>query len=274
MQKIESGERRPSRQMALRLAAIFRVPADEHEAFVAFARTPFTPPYSPAEATALTGHLTTEAPTHATSSPQAPWRAAQRRHSNLPQALTSFIGRDAEEAALRTLLLQPRVHLLTLVGTPGIWKTRLSLEVASRADVTEHFADGVFLVELAPITTPSLVVPTIARALGLKEPDGTPEALATLLLQYVQDKRLLLVLDNFEQVLDAAPDVLELLTQSPWLKVLVTSREASACAGGATLPGAPTPTAPHDGPARSRNLGAQPGSSPLCGAGPGGATRL
>jgi predicted ATPase len=112
------------------------------------------------------------------------------------------------------------------VGAPGIGKTRLSIEVAGRPDTAEQFEDGVFMVELAPITDRELVIPTIATTLGLKETGGQSQSLEAVLLQYLQDKRMLLVLDNFEQVLDAAPGVVGLLARSPWLKVLVTSREA------------------------------------------------
>lgn len=156
----------------------------------------------------------------------SPWRAAHLRHSNLPTSLTSFIGREQEEEEVRGLLANRAVRLLTLVGPPGIGKTRLSLEVAAHPDVAEQFDDGVFLVELAPISDPTLVVPSIARALSLKESGGSQETLATKLLSYVQDKRMLLVLDNFEQVLDASSDVVRLIQASPWLKVLTTSREA------------------------------------------------
>ena len=155
----------------------------------------------------------------------APWRAAHGRHSNLPTPLTTFVGRDEDEHAVHALLAQPPVRLLTLLGPPGIGKTRLSLEVAARPELTEQFPDGVFLVELAPISDPGLVLPAIARALGLGEA-GERAPLEAVLQQYVQGKRLLLLLDNFEQVLDAAPAVVDLLAHSPWLKLLVTSREA------------------------------------------------
>ena len=268
LQKIEAGERRPSRQLALLLAALFHIPSDEHEAFVAFARTSAggqthatgdapTLRHSAglaavplAAAAPPEGQHSRPGPGHAPPKEQAPWRAAQLRHSNVPQALSAFIGRAPEEQAIRALLLQPQVRLLTLTGTPGIGKTRLALEVAAGSIVAEHFDDGVCLVELAPVTTPNLVVLAIARALGLKESGGPQETLAAQLHHYLRDKRLLLVLDNFEQVLDAAPEVVQLLQASPWLKVLVTSREALHVKGERRFPvpplGLPDMAGPRD----------------------------
>jgi predicted ATPase len=143
----------------------------------------------------------------------------QRRH-NLPAQLTSFVGRERETAEVVHLLETTR--LLTLTGPPGTGKTRLSLRVA--AEVLDQFQDGVFFVDLAPITDPGLVATTIAQVLGIGESGGQP--LLDTLKKTLRHKRLLLLLDNFEQVIDAAPLVGELLSSSPGLKALVTSREA------------------------------------------------
>src|SRR5207244_13539702 len=131
--------------------------------------------------------------------------------------LTDLVGREQTQADLLDLLEQPRTRLLTLTGPPGIGKTKLALQVASA--IIDRFEDGVYLVELAPITDPDLVVPAIARTLGLMEIGG--EAIDAALLSHLGDKRMLLLLDNLEQVLDAAPSIVTLLQRSQWLKVLV-----------------------------------------------------
>ena len=140
---------------------------------------------------------------------------------NLPVQPTQLIGREKEVALVQKLLYREEVRLLTLTGAGGTGKTRLGLQVA--AELSDRFADGVFFVNLAPLSDPALVVPTIAQALDLKETGEQP--LLDLLQASLRDKQLLLLLDNFEQVLDAAVQVADLLAACPQLKVLVTSRE-------------------------------------------------
>src|SRR6266699_3779389 len=139
---------------------------------------------------------------------------------NLPVQLTSRIGREQEIAAVGHLLQRREVRLLTLTGPGGTGKTRLGLQVA--AELSEEFSDGVFFVNLAPISDPELVVPTIAQTLGLKEAASQP--LLDLVSAWLREKELLLLLDNFEQVVGAALQVAELLARCPKLNVLVTSR--------------------------------------------------
>jgi predicted ATPase/DNA-binding CsgD family transcriptional regulator len=139
---------------------------------------------------------------------------------NLPAQLTSLIGREQELQAVCSHLRQPEVRLVTLTGPGGVGKTRLAMQVA--ADLLDAFADGVCFVPLAPISDPDLVPPTIAQTLGLKEPGD--QSLLDLLKASLQDKSLLLLLDNFEQVLAAVPWLADLLAERPSLKVLVTSR--------------------------------------------------
>ncbi len=139
--------------------------------------------------------------------------------SILAPAPTSFVGRDEDVARLRGLLGSAR--LITLTGAPGTGKTRLAREVLAGLD-SSRFADGVRFIELAPVADPTLVVPTIGRALGLRTPAGE-EGLAQLRAWLLQ-RRLLLVLDNCEHVVSAAADVASLLATCPYLSVLATSR--------------------------------------------------
>jgi predicted ATPase/DNA-binding SARP family transcriptional activator len=139
----------------------------------------------------------------------------------LPSPPTAIVGRDREIEALRGTLWRQDVRLVTLVGPGGVGKTRLALEVAS--DLIEDFPDGVAFVPLAAVRDPGLVLPAIAGTLGLREEPGTSPA-ATL-TAYLRPRQTLLVLDNFEQVVDAATDIGDLLASCPSLTMLVTSRE-------------------------------------------------
>jgi len=129
-----------------------------------------------------------------------------------------MLGRERELAEIRTFLQEPR--LLTLTGTGGVGKTRLAVEAAR--DVAQLFSDGTVFIALAPLGDSGFVLPTIAQSLGLRESeDLTPRE---TLHAYLREKRLLLVLDNFEHVLEAAPEVAQLIEACPRLSVLVTSR--------------------------------------------------
>jgi predicted ATPase/DNA-binding CsgD family transcriptional regulator len=142
------------------------------------------------------------------------------RFYNLPGLLTPLIGRQQEIQTVCTLLRRPEVRLVTLTGTGGVGKTRLGLQAAT--DLLDDFAAGVCFVPLASISDPDLVIATIAQTLGVKE--AGEQLLSDLLQAYVRDRHLLLLLDNFEQVLAAAPGLADLLTGCPHLKILVTSR--------------------------------------------------
>ena len=156
-------------------------------------------------------------------------------HHNLPAQPTPLIGRKQEVAAVCALLRHPEVRLLTLTGTGGVGKTRLGHEVA--ADLLDDFPDGVCFVPLAPISDPDLVVPTLTQALGIKEAGEQP--VADLLQVSLQDKHLLLLLDNFEQVASAAPRLADLLAGCPELKILVTSRAVLHIRGEHEFPVSP-----------------------------------
>lgn len=154
--------------------------------------------------------------------------------NNLPVQLTSFIGRQEELKTVKELILRPPagVRLVTLIGPGGTGKTRLSLQMA--AELIDRFKDGVFFVDLAPLREPESVLAAIARTVGLRETSDRP--LLDELKEYLQDRRILLLLDNFEQVAAAAPNVAELLGHCPDLQILVTSREALHVRGEQVFP--------------------------------------
>jgi predicted ATPase/DNA-binding XRE family transcriptional regulator len=138
----------------------------------------------------------------------------------LPLQMTALLGRQREVAAVRAQLLRDDVRLLTLTGPAGTGKTRLGVHVAS--ELLDRFEDGVFFVPLAPVTEPELVAPTIAQTLGIWDTGARP--VIDTLTEYLVSKQLLLVLDNFEQILAAAPLADHLLRAAADLKMLVTSR--------------------------------------------------
>ena len=146
--------------------------------------------------------------------------APVRRRTRLPASPSSFVGRERELEHLRELLHRPGARLLTLTGAGGSGKTRLALEIARRLE--ERFADGACFVPLAAVGDGELVAPAIAQALDLRPAPGQPVAEA--LTGFVRERDLLLILDNFEHLLDAAPVVSELLAAAPQLTVLATSR--------------------------------------------------
>ena len=147
---------------------------------------------------------------------------------NLPAQATSFVGRETEVAEILSLLDDEHCRLLTLVGPGGIGKTRLAVRVAEKLAQPESgsapisYTDGVVFVLLQSVSSPDQVASTIANTLAWETYQGNdPEA---ELLAYLRDKRLLLILDNFEHLLEAAPLVREMLDGAPEVKLLVTSR--------------------------------------------------
>jgi predicted ATPase/class 3 adenylate cyclase len=150
--------------------------------------------------------------------------------TNLPAPITSFVGR--EQVLARSEQLLQGTRLLTLTGPGGSGKTRLAIEGGNR--LRPSYPDGVFFVDLAPIVDPALVAPTIAVVLGVREVAG--RSIQKSIEDALRDREMLLVLDNFEQILDAAPLVAELLGAAPRLRVLITSRAALHLSGEQELP--------------------------------------
>ena len=202
IRKIETDLRRPSRAMAERLAACLDIAESDRAGFLRFAR----------------GELSTRPPT-SVRAPSAPLPWQTPAPFTAPRPLTTFVGRQAEVTAVVELLGRAHIRLLTLTGPGGIGKTRLAVEVAQR--IRHQFAHGVVFIELATLTDPSLVLPTIARAFDITETPGEP--LLDTLAAVLGDTNVLLVLDNFEHLLSAASTVAMLLGAAPHLTALVTS---------------------------------------------------
>jgi len=211
--KIEREERRPSRQIAARLAIHFQLPSETYDLFVRCARGEIG-----AERVLQSLTLAVPLPRMLLSSPPV---------TNLPTPTTSCVGRSQESSVVCDLLRSSTVRLVTLSGTGGIGKTRLALEVAST--LLKEFVDGVWYVELAAVHHPSLVLGTIAQVLDV---DQAPwNRIEQRVIATLRHKQLLLVLDNFEHLLEAAPTISVLLQAVPQLKVLVTSRSALHLSG-------------------------------------------
>jgi predicted ATPase/transcriptional regulator with XRE-family HTH domain len=204
IQKLEEEERRPSAQMAERLAEIFNLPRNEQPAFVRFARG--------------------ELQAGITSEEDSPWNSSVKlSSSHLPTMVTSLIGREKEIAEVHNYLLMPDVRLVTLVGPPGIGKTRLSIESARTA--SPEFPHGVFFVALASLDSPSLIPVTVAQAMGYVGAGhvSTMEQLK----EGIGNKQLLIVLDNCEHLIEAVASLASsLISVCSRLKILATSRES------------------------------------------------
>jgi predicted ATPase/transcriptional regulator with XRE-family HTH domain len=207
IRKIENDERRPSKEIAELLAKALEISPDEQAAFLKVARGE--------RATTLLAQVA-EA-----KSAAPPQLVAPPVRSNLPLAPNPLVGRVAELMTLNNLLHDGHCRLLTITGAGGMGKTRLAIELAQQARA--DFADGVFFVNLAAVARNELIAPAIATAIGLNF--SGPAQHTAQLLGYLCKKHMLLLLDNFEHLLEGADIVGELLLTAPNLKVLATSRE-------------------------------------------------
>jgi predicted ATPase/DNA-binding XRE family transcriptional regulator len=214
IKKIESDERRPSLQIAERLADILGVPASQREMFLESARG----------LRSVDQLSLAREPAPSPTQPEVPKPPLH----NLPMQLTSFIGREREMDEVRHLLSHTR--LLTLTGPGGTGKTRLALCLAADMLALKQFANGVWLVELAPLADPTLVAQTIASTLGVREQPG--RNIVDALTDYVRAKNMLLILDNCEHLIQSCAQIAEsLLRAAPRLKILATSRETLSITG-------------------------------------------
>ena len=208
LRKIESDERRPSRQLAELLADCLQVPLEQRSTFVQVARGQLR-----------VERLVTAVGTTATG--LVPGDGQLRLASSLPRPPTPLIGREPELEALARLLRDRQCRLLTLVGPGGIGKTRLAIEVASQHQ--DFFPDGACFVSLASLNSSAFLVPAIADALGFAF-QGQVEPRIQL-LNYLGAKRTLLMLDNVEHLLEGVGLFAEIVERAPGVKLLVTSRE-------------------------------------------------
>lgn len=226
IRKLESDERRPSRQVAELLADGLQIPANERARFIQVARAQGqSEPVADSTGTPSAGSqpLSTEP-----DAPQLrPLMPSQQKRPEtgvsqytLPTPSTPLIGRDREVGELQHLLANPACRLLTVVGPGGMGKTRLALAAAHQQAAV---GQGVAFVALAALTAPAFIVPAIANALGFAFA-GASEPKRQL-LNYLRAQQLLLVLDNIEHLLEGVELLSELLTHAPALKLLVTSRE-------------------------------------------------
>src|SRR6266545_5801751 len=213
IKKIESDERRPSRQIAERMAVVLGVPASQREVFMEVARG-----LRPVDQLLLAHEPATLDPS------ETPKAVPQ----NLPVQLTSFVGRKHELDEVKRLLSNTR--LLTLTGPGGTGKTRLALQLAAEVLEAKEFPNGVWLVELAPLADSTLVAQTMAATLGAHEQPG--RTILDALTDYVRAKSMMVILDNCEHLIEACAQIADsLLHAAPRLKILATSREALGIAG-------------------------------------------
>jgi predicted ATPase/DNA-binding XRE family transcriptional regulator len=229
VRKVEADNLRPSREMAEKLAHHLQIEPEHREQFIRLARD---------EADWEDASLPTHSPPLALH--------------NIPSAIFSLIGREEEQQMLETFLMDPALRLITITGAGGMGKTRLALAVAERqVQIRDRFQDGVFFISLAPVSSAEQIVPTMASVLAFPLQGQDRRSPRQQLIDYLRSKRMLLLLDNFEHLLDGGDLVMAILQAAPGVQILVTSREPLRLRGeqllplqGLALPNAPTDEAP------------------------------
>ena len=222
LRKLETGDRRPSRELARRLGQHLQIAPEELPAFLSYARAGSSDEV-PAQIIPPVPQLSPAAPQLA---PTVPSRPAP------PRPLTRLIGREALLVEVRALLLGQETRLVTLTGPGGVGKTRLALELAG--ELHEQFADGAVFVPLSALRDAASALVAVAQALHLPA-DLHPSPLAAL-REALRERHLLLVLDNLEQLLEIGPSIAELLAACPALRVLCSSRAPLAVRGEQLVP--------------------------------------
>jgi predicted ATPase/DNA-binding XRE family transcriptional regulator len=206
LRRIEAGTLKPSKELASLLLEKLAIPEIERSQWISFAR-------------GLSGF-----PTQSISTSNKPI-------TNLPAPLTTFIGREKVQSEITQLISEHR--LVTLTGAGGVGKTRLAIKIGKQ--ILENYADGVWLVELAPILDPDLVPRTIAIAIGLRDEPQRP--VIDMLSDYLRGKKMFIILDNCEHLLDACAQLADImLKRCPGLKILGTSRETLGILGESVYP--------------------------------------
>ena len=247
IKKIERDERRPSRTMAERLADSLQIPEDERQAFIlgGLGEVPIhvmpvasKPVYLDQAAEDLVDKRHVEGVTKPRETSQGFVESSSPVH-NLPPQVTPFIGREVELAELDVLCSNPEERLITIVGPGGIGKTRLAVAYGERVvermknltlqeiQRSQSFVDGVFFVDMTPLSGVNQIVLAIAKALNIRFHGGTglSKTPRQQLITYLSDKRMLFIMDNFEQLLVGVDLVVEILQGSPGIQILTTSRE-------------------------------------------------
>ena len=219
IRKIENDERRPSQVMAERLAACLDIPEDDQETFILSGLGEVSAARMPVLSKPISISLEAENSLQSEGAPSIS-ESSSRSRNNLPAQATTFIGREKELTEIRVKLGLDDCRLLTLLGPGGSGKTRLAIEAAG--GLLTDYQDGIYFVSLAPVQSVEVIPTAIAATLKFSfHSEGTPHE---QLLNYLRNKQMLLILDNFEHLLDGACLVLDILNSAPSVKILATSR--------------------------------------------------
>ncbi len=204
---------------------ISRVEKDQHSPDLATITARFIPALDLENESAWSKHLirlANLASAEKTKPIRSALSASDEKTNKMPANLVPLLGREMETSQLMDIFQKDGVRILTIVGPPGVGKTTLALHVAEK--LHQHFANGAIFVNLAPVEQPNMVLTLLAEALGVEETSNPSSML--VLQSYLEKKKLLIVMDNFEQVLSAASELFDIITYARGIKIIITSREA------------------------------------------------